>query len=128
MDLNQITIPTVNLKIAVAFYKKLGLELIVLAEPRYARFECPNGASTFSIHTVDELPSRNGIILYFECEDLDSKVTELKAKGIRFEEDPKDQSWLWREALLKDPDGNVIKLYHAGENRKNPPWRIPSDT
>ena len=128
MDLNQITIPTVNLKIAVAFYKKLGLELIVLAEPRYARFECPNGASTFSINTVDELPSRNGIILYFECEDLDSKVTELKAKGIRFEEGPKDQSWLWREALLHDPDGNVIKLYYAGENRKNPPWRIPSGT
>ncbi|MEM6892888.1 MAG: VOC family protein [Bacteroidota bacterium] len=128
MDLNQITIPTVNLKVAVAFYKKLGLELIVLAEPRYARFECPNGTSTFSIHTVDELPSGNSIILYFECEDLDSKVIELKEKGIRFEEDPKDQSWLWREALLKDSDGNAIKLYHAGENRKNPPWRIPGDT
>ncbi|MEO1487440.1 MAG: VOC family protein [Bacteroidota bacterium] len=128
MDLNQITIPTLNLTAAVAFYETLGLELIVLAEPRYARFECPNGTSTFSIHTVDELPSGNGIILYFECEDLDTKVTELEEKGIRFEEGPKDQSWLWREALLNDPDGNVIKLYHAGENRKNPPWRISKDS
>ena len=128
MDLNQITIPTINLKISVEFYKTLGLELIVLAEPRYARFECPNGNSTFSIHTVDELPSGNGVILYFENTDLDKKVAELKQKGVQFEEDPKDQSWLWREALLKDPDGNIIKLYHAGDNRKNPPWRIPSGT
>ncbi|MEM7380928.1 MAG: VOC family protein, partial [Bacteroidota bacterium] len=40
------------------------------------------------------------------------------------EELPRDQSWLWREARLKDPDGNTLILYHAGENRKNPPWRI----
>lgn len=127
MDLNQITIPTLNLNLAVAFYKTLGLKLIVLAEPHYARFECPVGTSTFSIHLVDELPSGKGIVLYFECQELDNKVAQLKEKGIHFEEDPQDQSWLWREALLKDPDGNVIKLYHAGENRKNPPWRISHD-
>ncbi|MEL6976576.1 MAG: VOC family protein [Bacteroidota bacterium] len=122
MDLNQITVPTLNLANAVEFYKTLGLELIVFADPHYARFECPNGNSTFSIHLVDKLPSGNGIILYFENDDLDKKVAELIEKGIRFEEGPIDQNWLWREALLKDPDGNVIKLYHAGENRKNPPW------
>jgi hypothetical protein len=32
---------------------------------------------------------------------------------------------LWREAYLHDPDGNVVCLYHAGENRRNPPWRMP---
>ena len=32
--------------------------------------------------------------------------------------------WLWREARLVDPSGNVICLYHAGENRLNPPWRV----
>ena len=37
---------------------------------------------------------------------------------------PTDQSWLWREAYLKDPDGNLICLYHAGANRRFPPWRI----
>ncbi len=38
--------------------------------------------------------------------------------------DPVDQRWLWREAYLSDPDGNTICLYHAGENRLHPPWRI----
>ena len=38
--------------------------------------------------------------------------------------DAVDQPWLWREARLQDPSGNVICRYHAGENRLNPPWRV----
>ena len=37
---------------------------------------------------------------------------------------PLDRDWLWREARLTDPSGNVICIYHAGENRRFPPWRI----
>ena len=33
-------------------------------------------------------------------------------------------SYLWREARLRDPDGHQIRLYDAGVNRLNPPWRI----
>ena len=39
-------------------------------------------------------------------------------------QEPTDQHWLWREAILHDPSGNKIKLYWAGENRLNPPWRV----
>ena len=39
-------------------------------------------------------------------------------------EAPVDQDWLWREARLADPSGNIICIYHAGENRRFPPWRI----
>jgi len=124
MNLNQITIPSLDLEKAVIFYKILGLHLIVNALPRYARFECPEGTSTFSIHKVDELPKGNGITIYFEDSNLDHLVKTLKEKGIIFTSDPKDKSWLWREAHLQDPDGNNIILYHAGDNRKNPPWRI----
>ncbi|MFN7929267.1 MAG: VOC family protein [Blastocatellia bacterium] len=63
-------------------------------------------------------------MIYFECERLDDVVAQLKQQGIAFDADPQDQSWLWREAYLRDPDGNVICLYWAGENRLNPPWRI----
>jgi hypothetical protein len=38
--------------------------------------------------------------------------------------DTTDQTWLWREARLKDPDGNQLILYSAGKNRKDPPWKI----
>ena len=124
MDLNQVTIPSIDLDRAIPFYQTLGLKLIVHAPPRYARFECPNGDSTFSIHLVDKLPLGTGIALYFECHDLDQKVRQLVEEGINFDMPPTDQRWLWREARLKDPDNNQLVLFYSGENRKNPPWRI----
>ncbi|MGB1217601.1 MAG: VOC family protein, partial [Saprospiraceae bacterium] len=45
-------------------------------------------------------------------------------KGIQFEEMPDDKPWLWREARLRDLDGNLLILFHAGKNRINPPWKI----
>lgn len=124
MNLNQITIPSLDVEKATSFYKTLGLKLIVNALPRYVRFKCPDGDATFSIHKVDKLPEGNGITIYFEDVNLDELVSNLKQKGITFISDPEDKTWLWREAHLKDLDGNHIILYHAGENRKNPPWRI----
>jgi len=44
--------------------------------------------------------------------------------GVTFESGPCDQPWLWREARLRDPDGNAICLYWAGPNRRFPPWRL----
>ena len=124
MNLNQITIPSLDLNRSVPFYQKLGLLLIVDALPHYARFECPDGNATFSIHRVDRLPEGEGIYVYFECNDLDERVQLLKKQGIVFDQEPTDQNWLWREARLKDPDGNQLVLYYAGENRLNPPWRV----
>lgn len=124
MNLNQITVPSLDLEISIPFYQTLGLRLIVHSTSHYARFECPNGTSTFSLHATDELPNGVGIVVYFECEDLDKKVNELMQAGIEFDDEPTDQSWLWREARLKDPDGNQLILYYAGENRLNPPWKL----
>ena len=124
MNLNQLTVPSKDLQRSLLFYKSLGLNLIVRALPHYLRFECPEGEATFSIHLQEELPTGNGIYIYFECFNLNQKVSDLIKKGITFQELPTDKTWLWREARLKDPDGNQIILYHAGENRKNPPWRI----
>lgn len=124
MNLNQITIPSLDVAKATEFYKTLGLNLIVDALPRYVRFECPDGEATFSIHKVDNSANGEGITIYFEDENLDTLVASLQAKGIIFTSEPEDMSFLWREAHLKDLDGNNIILFHAGKNRKNPPWRI----
>jgi catechol 2,3-dioxygenase-like lactoylglutathione lyase family enzyme len=124
MNLNQVTIPSLDVGKAAEFYKTLGLKLIVDALPRYVRFECPVGEATFSIHRIETLPKGNGATIYFENKNLDTLVDDLKQKGINFISDPDDKSWLWREAHLEDLDGNKIILYHAGTNRKNPPWRI----
>jgi catechol 2,3-dioxygenase-like lactoylglutathione lyase family enzyme len=127
MNLNQVTVPSRDLSISVTFYQKLGLRLIVDALPHYARFECPEGDSTFSLHQVEDIAPGEGIYLYFEHQKLDEWVAELQAQGLEFYQLPEDQNWLWREARLKDPDGHTLILYYAGENRKNPPWRIHTD-
>lgn len=124
MNLNQVTIPSIDLTKSVPFYQKLGLLLIVDAMPSYARFECPDGDATFSIHQRDETNDGYGVTIYFEVENLDEKVGQLRQHGVVFDLEPTDQTWLWREARLKDPDGNRVILYYAGENRKNPPWRL----
>jgi catechol 2,3-dioxygenase-like lactoylglutathione lyase family enzyme len=127
MNLNQVTVPCADLDASVAFYRRLGLRLIVSDPPDYARFECPVGDSTFSLHRVPHVPSAHGVVVYFELDDLDAKVQQLAAAGLQIESGPQDQPWLWREAYLRDPAGNRVCLFHAGENRHDPPWRLPRE-
>jgi catechol 2,3-dioxygenase-like lactoylglutathione lyase family enzyme len=124
MNLNQVTVSVVDVEKSIVFYEKLGLRLIVKALPHYARFECNQGDSTFSLHQVDKPAEASGTWIYFEVHELDNFVNALMEKGIVFEELPNNKPWLWREAKLKDPDNNMLILYFAGDNRKNPPWRI----
>jgi catechol 2,3-dioxygenase-like lactoylglutathione lyase family enzyme len=124
MRLNQVTVPALALNRSIAFYQTLGLKLIVKST-HYARFEVGDGSGTFSLHvTTDADGAANGPHVYFECDDLDARVAELKTKGIAFDNDPTDQSWLWREAWLTDPAGVKLCLYHAGQMRRFPPWRL----
>lgn len=124
MKLNQVTVPLVDYEASKAFYLKLGLRLIVDSPPRYARFEMPEGGSTFSIEQVDGWTGGDWPEVWFESDRLDALVSDLKARGIVFESEPETMSYLWRVAHLRDPAGTRITLYHAGENRLNPPWRV----
>ncbi len=124
MNLNQVTIRSAKVPETVEFYQRLGLQLIVDSIPRYARLVCPDGKATLSVHAAEDVAPDSNIVLYFECENLDTKVAELKNSGIKFETEPQDQTWLWREAYLLDPNANKICLFYAGENRQNPPWRV----
>ena len=125
MNLNQVTLPAVDIDASVAFYRGMGFTLIVLS-PHYARFECPEGDATFSVHLSDAPLASNGVVVYFECSDLDTRVVELQKRGFVFSKLPTDERWLWREARLQDPSGNTLCLFWAGQNRKNPPWRVPA--
>ncbi len=122
MDLNQVTLPVSDMDEATAFYRRLGF-LQIVDTPHYARFECTEGRSTFSLSLASS-GAENSSVIYFEHEDLDELVSSLKKRGVEFDQDPIDMSYLWREAILRDPSGNKIKLYWAGENRMHPPWRV----
>lgn len=124
MNLNQVTIKSSDVNRSVKFYKNLGLRLIVDSSPRYVRFECSGGDSTFSI-SHSEVIKDVSTVMYFEVDDLDKCYQNLKTLGIEFNSEPEDKEWLWRESELLDPDGHPLILFNAGKNRKNPPWRVP---
>ena len=120
--LNQFTLPASDYAASVAFYKQMGLTLIVDSpENGYARFEAANGV-TLSIHVGDG--AAGGAVTYLESGALDAWVAYLARRGVRFDQMPRDEEWGWREARLTDPAGNRLCLYQAGEYRRYPPWRV----
>ena len=123
MDLTQITIEVSDFQRSLDFYLKLGLRLIVSARDEYARFELPSGSSTFSLHISDQ-PLVGRTVFYFEVDDVDGKYEQLRDLDIDFDLAPTDQDWRWREAHFKDPTGHKLCLFHAGNERRFPPWRL----
>lgn len=122
MRLNQVTLPVSDIARSKAFYRTLGFRLLV-DSAHYCRFLAPDGDTTFSIH-AEEGPIGTGTVLYLESADMGGDFARLTSAGIAFDTEPEDQNWLWREARFRDPDGHLWKLYFAGENRVNPPWRV----
>lgn len=132
MILNQVTLPCTvdDFHLCLEFYQTLGLTLIVHTHDEYARFEMPvhRGAgspATLSIHVVSEAlgPASGCGVIYFEVDDVAANVERLTENGIVFDSEVAEQSWLWTEASLRDPAGNRLIIYHAGEARRFPPWR-----
>ena len=129
MRLNQVTVGTVDIDRAERFYRALGLVLIV-KDDHYLRFECPDGESTFSVERfstkpANRPPSDEQVTVYFETDDVDACCARLTGLGIEVVQPPEDMPWLWREARLDDPDGHRLCIYHAGSDRRFPPWRLP---
>ena len=122
--LNQVTLTVNDYEKSVAFYSALGLKQITgSVENQYARFETAGGA-TLSIQADPEEKILGTVAVYLECDDLDAQVERLARAGMAFEHGPRNQPWMWREARLRDPSGNVVFLYRAGEARRFPPWRV----
>jgi hydroxymethylpyrimidine/phosphomethylpyrimidine kinase len=122
--LNQVTVTGTNYRRSVDFYRELGLRQIVDSpDTGYARFETAGGV-TLSVQIDPDEKIIPTTAIYLECDDLDERVEQLARSGLTFEHGPRNQPWMWREARLRDPDGNIIFFYKAGENRRFPPWRM----
>jgi len=66
MELNQVTLPALDVAASVAFYRCMGFELIVDA-PHYARFKSTVGNGTFSVHAVQALAEAPKTIVYWRA-------------------------------------------------------------
>jgi hydroxymethylpyrimidine/phosphomethylpyrimidine kinase len=122
--LNQVTVTGTNYERSVDFYRRIGLRQIVDSpDTGYSRFETAGGV-TLSVQIDPDERIVATTAIYLECDDLDERVEALARSGIAFEHGPRNQPWMWREARMRDPDGNIIFFYKAGENRRFPPWRM----
>jgi hydroxymethylpyrimidine/phosphomethylpyrimidine kinase len=121
LSLNQITLAAADYAASVEFWRAFGLVQIVDSPGNgYARFEADNGV-TLSIHVGKDRP---GATIYFEVQDLAARCAALEGAGLALSQPPRMEPWNWQEARLTDPAGNTICLYHAGEDRRFPPWRL----
>jgi lactoylglutathione lyase len=88
----------------------------------YAEFDTE--AATLAIFSSTAMSNDTGVtsgrggrgaddlMAVFEVDDVDAKVRELEARGVRFVSQPTDQpSWRLRVAHFRDPDGNLAELY-----------------
>ncbi len=129
MQLTHVTLLVEQLDRSVAFYAALGMQLIVYAPPRYARFIVPGNQATLSFEVHPDAAHGVGRAqIFLECEDVDATCRWLSASGISLRREAADMPYLWREAWLADPDGHDVRLFSAGPNRLAPPWTLAPET
>ncbi len=124
MRLNHVLLYVADVQAALDFYvARLGFSQIEVGLPGYARIGAPEGDATIGLHRISSQPGppwNEGVRLYLELEDLDGVCRVLVERGVEFEQLPQDMPWGWRHAYLRDPDGHLLSLYFAGEQRLRP--------
>jgi catechol 2,3-dioxygenase-like lactoylglutathione lyase family enzyme len=81
MNLNQVTAPSTDIRRSIDFYQRLGLVLIVEELPSYARFECPEGDATFSLHQTSQPPGRiRQAFLVFEASNISLAARRMRLR------------------------------------------------
>lgn len=127
MRLSQIRLLVDNLAACRDFYRDvLGLELTLETEGEfYAQFikegvflglyKRQMMAAVVGTEGGDSRRvEQDTVLLGFEVDDVDQATKALKARGAEFVKEPHDQAeWFMRVAHLRDPDGNLIELFHS---------------
>jgi len=60
-----------------------------------------------AVHPTDGAPKNQ---LYLMCEDIEETIAELRAKGVKFTQAVRDESW-GRVSAIALPDGGELGLY-----------------
>jgi catechol 2,3-dioxygenase-like lactoylglutathione lyase family enzyme len=113
--------PVTDLDKGRQFYEGV-LELKVLdANPGGVLFECANH-SQFFMYKTEFSGTSKASCLFWDVDDAEKEVAELKAKGVKFERydlpDMKMTSDIFdaggtKNAWFKDPDGNILALIES---------------
>lgn len=114
-QVNVVSVPVSDQDRAKAFYvDKLGLKLVredeSVAGMRWIQVAPNAGTTALTLVTwFDQMPPGclQGLVL--GSDDLTAEYQSLTARGVAFDRPPQQQPWA-TEAVLHDPDGNMIVL------------------
>lgn len=74
------------------------------------------GMMAQAVGTTDlpvDTSSQDRVVLALLVENIDATYGEMRERGVNFLNEPHDQpAWGERLVHLRDPDGNLIELYH----------------
>jgi lactoylglutathione lyase len=113
----------------LAFYRDtIGLEVAVL-EPTFAAFkmeghdfaiqEMNASVEMFKAKVAATGAGRgDGIMLCAPVENVDKAYETLKGKGVKFIQEPINQSWGIRAAYFRDPEGNMWEFLQPIESQQ----------
>ena len=62
------------------------------------------------VHGVDPSPGALAMVIVLWCEDVDAACERLSAAGVEVVQPPHDTGNDNRNALLHDPDGNLVEI------------------
>jgi lactoylglutathione lyase len=102
---------------SVPFYRDtLGLKVRV---DEHGWVELETGSVTLALHAHEKMPATRTDaepIVVFNVENIQEAYAALKAKGVKFEGDPKQvcegaEGKVGKSADFKDPDGNHLSIF-----------------
>jgi len=113
-----VSVPVTDQDRAKAFYvDRLGFQLVREDESvpgmRWVQVAPRSGGTALTLVTwFEKIPpgSLQGLVLH--SDDLTADHRALTAKGVRFDRPPEEHPWA-TEAVLHDPDGNLLVLQQA---------------
>lgn len=130
MKFNNVRLLVQDYRKCFEFYtEKLGLKPLWDVENCYGAFKVADGIEGLAIFTSDFMAPvvgnadkqqpvgmRDKSLVCFQVENVDDAFLALKAKGISFINEPTDMpGWGMRVVHLRDPEENLIELYHPLE-------------
>lgn len=62
------------------------------------------------VHGVEATPGATSMVVVLWCDDVDAEFARLVAQGVPAVQAPHDTGNNNRNALLRDPDGNLVEL------------------
>lgn len=96
---------------SIEFYRdRLGLPL-KNQSPEWSEFFLKGTKLALHVNKRlrDKMSSRIGILIGFMVLDMDETSKILKARGVKFIKEPKDENF-GKHAIIEDPDGYMISL------------------